>query len=85
MEKIKRIFQQIFLSSMGRIALGSIMFILGLIMAREGGTIGELVRDPYSESFDIWLCIGRIGGLLVFIQCLIYIIFGLIINPLKKK
>jgi len=77
--------QQIFLTHLGRIVLGALLFFFGLIMAREGGAIGELVRDPYKQGIDWWLWIGRIGGVLMVGEGLLMMVYAWIINPIRER
>ena len=82
MKNLKQILSQIFLTHIGRISLGICLSIIGLVLSCDGA-IGELYRNPYYVTTDWWLVIGVIGTTLWVTNGLLFIVFGLIINPIK--
>ena len=79
-EKIRKTFLQLFATHIGRILVGAILFIIGGIMS-PNGSIGEYIYD-YDEG-KFWLVLFYIGGLLWVGECMLFIVYGLIINPIK--
>ena len=84
-ETMKKTLQQMFLTHIGRMIVGALLFFVGLIMAREGGAIGELIRDPYKQGIDWWLWIGRAGIALLLGETLIMMVYAWIINPIRER
>ena len=80
MEKFKRLLKQMFLTHIGRIAVGIILSFVGGILS-PNGTIGELVYDYDQGVFWTWMF--YIGTVLWAGECLLFIIYGLIVNPIK--
>lgn len=80
-EKIRRTFLQLFATHIGRILVGAILFIIGGIMS-PNGSIGEYIYD-YDEG-KFWLVLFYIGMVLWVGEALLFITYGLIINPIKS-
>ncbi len=80
MEKFKKGLKQVFLTHIGRIIFGVVLTIIGGILS-PNGTIGELVYDYDQGVFWTWMF--YIGTILWVGECLLFITYGLIINPIK--
>jgi hypothetical protein len=80
-EKIKHIFLQTFATHIGRILFGALLSLVGGIMT-PSGTIGELIYN-YDEG-GFWKVLFYIGMALVVGEGLLFIVYGIIINPIKS-
>ena len=80
-DKVKRILLQTFATHIGRIMFGALLSIVGGIMT-PNGTIGELIYN-YDEG-GFWKVLFYIGVILFTGECLLFIAYGLIINPIKS-
>jgi hypothetical protein len=79
--KIKHILLQLFATNIGRILVGVVLSLIGGIMS-PNGTIGEMIYD-YNEGM-LWLVIFYIGTTLWVGHVIVFILSGLIINPIKS-
>ncbi len=52
-------------------------------MAREG-VLGELFRDPYNASIDIWLVLGAVPLAIASLIALYAIVFVWVVRPIRK-
>jgi hypothetical protein len=80
MSKFKRMLKQVFLTHIGRGGLGIALSLIGGIMS-PNGTIGEWIYDYDQGTF--WLGMFYVGTALWVGEASLFIVHGLIINPIK--
>ena len=80
MEKFKQKLKQVFLTHIGRGALGIILCIVGGVLT-PNGSIGEWIYDYDQGAF--WVGMFYIGTALWVGEVLLFILFGVIVNPIK--
>jgi heme/copper-type cytochrome/quinol oxidase subunit 1 len=80
MERLKKVFAQIFLTWLGRFGLAGLFIIVGGFMSPYG-SIGELI--DYKRDFTIWDLMLYVGAFIAVSQTLVFITYGWVINPIR--
>ena len=73
----------LFTTNIGRFLLSILLTIIGGVMS-PNGTIGGTIYGDVTKT-TIWDFIMMFGIVSLMIQSLVFIVYGLIINPLKSR
>jgi hypothetical protein len=75
--------KMMFLTHLGRITFGGILFCIGFGMSHDG-TIRMLFNMNYDpEKVDIWFKVGMAGLAILMVYTVILFAYGLVINPIR--